>query len=621
MSIGLRPSPPSPGGTVLAARRETPVGAPVERPARVPLSVDGLVAASATYLAIPYGIFLLGWLRPVIGLPLLALLALAAVRSGRAAVPLRRPAVSPTGAIVACGLLGLTALWVLLSGVGGYWHQNGDFEKHNAVLHDLVHQSWPVYYDGGAGRVVLVYYFGFYLPAAVVGKLAGWAAANHALFGWTLAGAYLSVIWFARLVGGRRPVAALVFMLFSGLDVVAYRAFKGQWPGPVEHIEVWAGGVLQYSSHTTLLFWTPQHAIAGWIGAALVLHAAGGTGRVRGLGCLLALTALWSPLVTLGLLPLAALALWQARLRGSLTAENLILAPLLLAPTAAFYLSSTAEVPRDWLWRTVDPREFWPKLLAFYLLEFGIYALLVAGQRRDDGGPGRRWLAVCAGVLLLLPLYRYGENNDFVMRTAIPALFVVAVSVARALRQATGLRGPRQGLALLLVIGACTPGLEISRAVQQRAKGPQGTRRVLDHAKPELVQQYLGSPDSPFFTTLARDMPKATGAPTAPGTPGAPAAPGASPFPLGGAGLPVVPIGSPTQPPAAQLRWLAGSGFRDGWYDGAGRLIYDPGPDGQPRPRHGAAEYLPPHMLGQVGVGPGATPEDAAGAGPAMPDY
>jgi hypothetical protein len=72
-------------------------------------------------------------------------------------------------------------LWVALSGIGGFGLQNWDFNFRNAVLHDLVDYSWPVVYPQGR---ILLYYFTYWLPAALAGKIFGWFGANIFLFVW-----------------------------------------------------------------------------------------------------------------------------------------------------------------------------------------------------------------------------------------------------------------------------------------------------------------------------------------------------------------------------------------------------------------------------------------------------
>lgn len=72
------------------------------------------------------------------------------------------------------------------------------------------------------------------------------------------------------------------------------------------HIEWWAS-IGQFSSHTTLLFWVPQHTIAPWIvTAVLLLVVERNLGR-QVLWFLAALSFLWSPMASLGLVPFLAL--------------------------------------------------------------------------------------------------------------------------------------------------------------------------------------------------------------------------------------------------------------------------------------------------------------------------
>ena len=105
-------------------------------------------------------------------------------------------------------------------GVGGFAPQATDWIKHNAVLSDCVRQPWPVVLMDRADRWPLVYYLAWYLPAALVGKVAGYAAAQVALWVWTSLGVMLAGGWFARLTrlpvdllavsGGWNPAVALL---------------------------------------------------------------------------------------------------------------------------------------------------------------------------------------------------------------------------------------------------------------------------------------------------------------------------------------------------------------------------------------------------------------------------
>ena len=142
------------------------------------------------YLTIPFIIFCMGWLRLPIALPVIAVILWALWQllsreqtTQSESLPLR---------LTLYALLA-TGLWAFLSGVGGYTFQNWDHHWRNAVLHDLITYHWPVIYSAPEHGPVkmLVYYVGYWLPSALVGKIFGWKTANFFLFLWTWLGVFL----------------------------------------------------------------------------------------------------------------------------------------------------------------------------------------------------------------------------------------------------------------------------------------------------------------------------------------------------------------------------------------------------------------------------------------------
>ncbi|MBI5085433.1 MAG: hypothetical protein HZB13_12645, partial [Acidobacteria bacterium] len=165
-----------------------------------------LTRAALAYLALPVFLFLLFWLRWYVAIPAAALLAATLAKVPDTRVPFRF-----TAAVPAALLLALVP--VLLSGIGGFGPQSIDAPKHNAILLDLVDGHWPVTYQSAP----ISYYIAWYLPAAALGKLLGWTAANVALMLWTLAGAALALFLFRRASGASLPVSAIFLFIWGGL--------------------------------------------------------------------------------------------------------------------------------------------------------------------------------------------------------------------------------------------------------------------------------------------------------------------------------------------------------------------------------------------------------------------
>jgi len=423
-----------------------------------PISASLLFRLAWLYLLLPLFLFALWWLRLQVGIPLILLLALAMVSLWRAPSHVRLE--MSAGGVLGGSLLGIA--WVLLSGVGGYAFQNWDHHWRNAVFHDLIDYSWPVCYAAtGRGCVqMLVYYIGYWLPAAWVGKRGGWEMANAALFLWTWVGVLLAAALVALRL--RWPLWKAMFLLifFSGMDALGVllfpQAYPTLWP-PIQHLEIWAGS-LQYSSFTTALFWVFNQALPAWIGLGLLVN---GDEKLP-LLLLWALMFFFAPLPALGMLPFLVVQWleagrsargfsWKRLLFSQLTLPNLV---GFLIGMIAFSYFSVNTAAQNRAFQAIPPL----LLLRFFLLEGGALWMLLGKSRLGDP----RWWLVGI-LLLLLPFYKVGSANDFVMRASIPPLFFLMIWSGEELFRASGWR--RALLVLILGIGMLTPLYEINRSI------------------------------------------------------------------------------------------------------------------------------------------------------------
>jgi len=157
-------------------------------------------------------------------------------------------------------------------------------------------------------------------------------------------------------------------------------------------------------------------------------------------------------------------------------------------------------------------------ILVFCLLEFGLYGVFIYKARQDWNARMKMLFITTLICLSLIPFYRYGGVNDFVMRTSIPALFVLSVFLGRTLhRQSLG-GMIRIGLTALVVLGSVTALIEFRRHVTgiynagtilQTPAMSQVTSlsrwRLATEKDATIVLQYVGSLQSPFFVFLAQD--------------------------------------------------------------------------------------------------------------------
>jgi hypothetical protein len=436
----------------------------------VSTSLDPLDRIAVAYLCLPLVIFLIGWLEVWAAVPLVACVAFA-LRRLLAGLPIggTRLPITPLQLTVAvavgCG-------WTVFGGTDHLVFANADWHIRDAVLHDLVASPWPVGYGVLDGRETLLRApLAYYLPAALIGKMAGLAAAHLGMAVWTAAGASLFLLQVLSLTPSRLGVAvtvATVVVLFSGLDIVGNLLndgprFRSDW-NITMHLEWWAGKY-QYSSMTTQLFWVPNHALGGWLAIGLLCRNERGAALDSVLPLAVVALALWSPLTALGAAPFV---LWRVVLMARAGAWDM-LHPKVWAPAlvvgivVALYLTLDPSGIRKGMSVSAHDDTTMDLLqqAQFFLLEAGFIGAAILAIRRSAE------IALALVILALLPLAYFGPSNDLVMRASIPSLAVLTIGACLALfEKSADKHGLRKKAVLvgLLLVGAVTPFEEFARA-------------------------------------------------------------------------------------------------------------------------------------------------------------
>lgn len=471
-----------------------------------------LAASSLAFLTLPLYLFFFGWLKPMLAMAGALVLVVSTVSiffTTPWQAMIRAPA-DRRSVLLTWGLLAAAVTWVGLSGIGGFGYQNVDFLKHNVVLKSLIHSSWPatvVWQDSTmatASTAPLVYYFAYYLPAAAIGKLLGWQVANWALFVWSVGGVFLAFCWFAKMCGERSWWIVPLFIFFSGLDAVGDVLLHDEPLHLASHLEWWAE-FFQMSSHTSQLFWVPQHCLAAWILTAMMLWRVDWDKANADHGFFVAIGVLWSPFVALGLTPIALALMLAKRGRGSLSFQNAIGAPAIAAVSILFLISrSDHPLPSHWVWQLPGLALTYRHFVVFCVLEFGVLLFLSSLILKHDSFFKTMWLPILAS-LIGFQLYRFGKYHDLGMRATIPATYLLCVLVGRAIARPVASPWIKDALLSLLLLSAITGAQEIIRsgvAYQLGSKLPEAAYdlRMLG----EEQWQYIGDQSKLFFRALAK---------------------------------------------------------------------------------------------------------------------
>ena len=446
-------------------------------------------------------------------------------------------------------------MWLALSGIGGVGHQNRDYiTAHNALLKDLILQEWPIRLNTTSINTPYVYYLAYYLPAGLVGKvLTSWKAANLAMFIWAGFGVYLAFGWFIKtskvnINGKALPVFILAcfFCFASGMDTVGYYTLQQHSFNSTQHMEFWAD-LFQFSSQTTLLYWVPQHTIAAWLLIGMIVNSIENQEYVKYLGIASAATLLWSPFGVLGSIAYLFFIIYRCLFRHlSLRVIDVqstfltITALWIFLITASFLASNSFNYPITFTVKELAPiKDYIIRLIEFWLIEFALLALLVIGYLSISEKPVKNSgtqvpknsqvgifidgistnldikttqfyvFSIAFSTLLALPLFKFGYNNDLVMRASIPSLFIFWSFIAKVVIDPIKHYRVLNRLfyvfiILFLLIGTYTSISEILRSVKHYQIGPPPIDIVTDNQGIGKLMQRAGSDDAFFFKYFAK---------------------------------------------------------------------------------------------------------------------
>jgi len=433
------------------------------------------------YLFLPFAIFIFGWTKPIVSIPVLIVLTVCFYRMVRTFPELWRPKVTRENIFKTACILFIIFVWVYLSGIGKFVFQNSDHWWRNGMFDALVLEKWPVVYlsvpvEHYKEPVAFVYYFGFWLPSAIIGKLFGLTAGYFAQAVWALIGIFLFYyLILAKYIKKIVYWPLIVVIFFSGLDILGIY-LSGDIISEIPstfYIEWWAG-LFQFSSMTTQLFWVFNQAVPAWL-ATLVLLVQKNT---QCIAVVIALTMITCTLPFVGLVLLAICIVGRKvfinlslkkisdynqvilSLRDIFTFENIVGGGLI---GVISFLFLKANIEGNYL-RLLNYQSLKGAVLlwlSFYMVKAGIFFIAVWKYQKRNYlfYYAALWLAVCPWIDL-------GKFHDFSMRASIPALVIVLLLVIDTISKSHSIKDFKTLIVLvvILIIGSSAPLREITRS-------------------------------------------------------------------------------------------------------------------------------------------------------------
>jgi hypothetical protein len=501
-----------------------------------------LYALSFWYLGIPVLIFLASWLSWYVAVP--ACLAWAVAMWGVHKETCR----SPDNQVVFSGwelmVVGVgAALFCLFAGVGGVTYQHGDYDKHNAIFHDLIQHEWPVIYPPNAyteATTFLNYYLGYYLVPSVLAKLTGMEWAALWVFLWTSLGTMLALMHMKAFARMHYGLLVLGFLLFGGFDVLTgvYRSaqvwyHEGLGPDLLEVlvIETWEVSLMKnwglvsnarnvsYVANIIAFESVPQHALASWLAVGVLMGTLLHRVYKGGFWLLLAFVGFWSPLVAVGILPWILFVHFSRpfSLKEFVTLPNMLAVPLGIL-LMLYFLCRFPLQPSGWAWHFIPADSFLILYVLFIALEFGVYAAIAFWVLKT---PRHRYMLVLVCMVLLVsPLYKLGYYSDLLTRGSNPSLCILYFLLVWALPQINLLQwsaysNKQRILVFCLLLGFANPVRYIAMrlipypivATYLPPKVPTIQTVESLYALPfrqVVAQQYMGDMEGFFYRYLAK---------------------------------------------------------------------------------------------------------------------
>lgn len=379
----------------------------------------------------------------------------------------------------------------IMIGFGGVFMQPGDWWKHNAVIHDLVEKEWPVYYSIFE-ESMLTYYVGQYLVPSLIGKIANssFFVASIAMAIWAVLGIVLVFLHLTRITKAdtfSKQLRTLIIMLFFCGCLIVAQIILEQLYGErfyangsyhwilVKNIQI------QYRSNLVILRWVYPQALVPWL---IIMMFYENWKRPKHYVLLV------SPILLYGtfsvIFPVFAAIVCAVYLVINSKEKKNIIRNIFSLSNIYVFLSFGVIMLMYFGGNILQDKpayssfgvgkftlETVPVYIVFCFFMYGIYAICVLKEQKDN-----LIYYIVVMALTIIPAFRMGLCNDWVMCTSIPALFLMMVFVIITLndKQETREYGIRAAIIIIcMMIGAWYPLLEVRDNITNSKLGYDNT--------------------------------------------------------------------------------------------------------------------------------------------------
>ena len=418
----------------------------------VTLNKKCLLVLSLIYIYLPIVIFFVTWTKPVIALLCLEILLTCLLlheKNARTKEVLRNVDDDVQINVFMLFLVAVFLIWVgYYAGYGRFVDQVSDWNKHNAVLADLVNKPWPVYYSNGDEHSMLTYYIAGYIVPGLAGKIFNsFRCAEVSLYVWNEIGLILVFLYIVSFLKARRTVEQLAVAIaipFFSIPVWLSKLLLKHFAGTDLMSPFWyyndndpVGIKIWYFDNFFSLSWVFPQVIVIWMMIMILLEY---REYVKYYVLIMLPGVVYGTLSFIGLLPIALGCVLEIFIREKdkrifhqiFSFENISVS-LTSGLVFLLYLygNVTGEKPAEVNFHFMPYRTNTVIVyVIFVLINVVIYSIILFKNHKKDG-------IYYAGfaTLILLPFISMGKWNDLLTRASIPGLFVLMIYVLGFLKE------------------------------------------------------------------------------------------------------------------------------------------------------------------------------------------
>lgn len=401
-----------------------------------------LITSAILYLVIPIIIQLFFWYNRFLSIPCIIMLIIATYLVIKNIKPLTKEEYkkifNPQKIIM---FIIFILIINIISGAGGIFYQNWDYHGRNAIFHDLINNPWPVKYDYSylsyessifGNSALLNYYFAFWLPGALVGKIFSFEIASLFMLLWQIIGTSLFFYLVIRFMKNIKYRYFIIFLAFGGLNVIGHILMNKYMGLPIEpigvtHIDT-SMGIFCMSTFITQLFWVFNQSIPAWIATMLFLQEK----DYKTCGYYFALIVPFGPFPMLGLLYIIFTYIIFGKKLNSIinlkrikelcTIPNFFACISVLPIVFMYTLNESTKGFRIFeAIKNGNLEEVLIRYILFVILEFFIYIIIINKKNYKQ-------IIMCFLFFAIAPLFYVG-GPDLGNRATIPLLIILFILV------------------------------------------------------------------------------------------------------------------------------------------------------------------------------------------------